>query len=227
MARYQYRSSAYKEVRGKRRLKLLATAFSILILALITWVIVDYVRQERVDNTVQTTEVRSTIQAESLKVFRTQYFQFQARDSWVEIAGEFTENKYVYRSFRDKLIEHDLTVYVNVVPSQLEGIHVQPVIVEDGSRLLANGPISEHCSTVLPKDARKVLTEVVQAGVTYSCRVDGVTFVALVGEVGDDPLFDLKRADGTVARYVIVYRDLTVSPDGRQLKDIASSFHAL
>ncbi len=228
MSTYKYRSSTYKQQRASSTISRIVKAIIIIIVLIAIIIGVDMLLSRRSDNEVQTSGIRNAIEGSSVKVFRTKYFQFQADEDWVSIDTESTENKYVYRSMQNELIRADLYVYVNALPSEVFASRVQPVHIVDGTRVTANGPISEHCKGVIPVGTPAFPpVQVKQAEVTFSCQADASLFSVVVGESGGNTSISLNRLDGTVANYFIMYRDLTSLPDGRTLKEIISSFQSL
>jgi hypothetical protein len=171
-----------------------------------------------------TSSVQTSVQAPSTRVFRTSYFQFQVGNTWAEDAKETTENKFVYRSYRGPLIEHDLVVYVNPSIQQFDATRIQPVITrEDGTFRVEEG-ISEHCDTSLPEGQKDREQTITFKEVTFMCDADDTIYDVLVGKAGGTPFIDLARPDGSTVRYVIQYRDLTAQPTGRELREIVRSF---
>lgn len=171
-----------------------------------------------------TSAVQTSVQAPSIIVFRTPYFQFQAGKTWTEVAKETTDNKFVYRALKGPIVEHDLTIYVNPSIQQLDATRIQPVEPQPDGTLKVTEGISDHCDTTLPagnKDREQVMN---LKGVTFMCDADDTIYDVLVGKVKGTPFMDLIRPDGSTARYVISYRDLTASPSGRELREIVRSF---
>lgn len=173
-----------------------------------------------------TSDVQTSLQAPSIKVFRSSYFQFQTGKSWSEDAKETSDNKYVYRSYRGPLLEHELTIYVNAEAPEFDVVRVQPVKPKDNGTFEVTEGISEHCQLALPEGQRNRIQTVSFNGVTIPCRADGTNFDVVVGEIGDDPYILLKRPDGSTAQYLIIYKDLTATPTGQELNRIAQTFQA-
>jgi hypothetical protein len=224
MPEHYYQFDHHPHRRTLRRLKwflfgLLITVPIILAILFFTTSIFVEREQEPVTSSVQT-----LVQAPSIRVFRTPYFQFQTGNSWAEDAKETTENVFVYRSYKGPLIEHDLYIYINPPVEQFDATRIQPVSPkEDGTFEVVEG-ISDHCDNILPegnKDREQVVTF---KEVKFMCDADDTIYDVLVGKAGGTPYMDLVRPSGTMARYVIKYRDLTAEPTGRELKEIVRSF---
>lgn len=162
--------------------------------------------------------------APSVKLFRSTYFQFQTDNTWAEVPAESTANKFVYRSLRANLVEHDLTIYVNEIPATLSANRVLPVNLKSGSELL---PIttSEHCKKVSGNPAVHELQTTVN-NVSMLCAADSTNYTVLVGQTGGSTVINLQRPDKTMAKYSILYTNLRATPDATQLMQIADSFQA-
>lgn len=171
-----------------------------------------------------TSNVQTSVQAPSIKVFRTAYFQFQAGDTWTEDAKQTTDTTFVYRSYRGPLVEHDLTIYVNTDKTSFDATRVQPVKLEPDGTFNLSEKISRHCRSVLPKAQQLEAQTIVFRDVRFRCDADDTIFAVLVGRIGGTPLMELLRPDGQAARYTIYYRDLTAGPTGRELTGIVNSF---
>lgn len=175
-----------------------------------------------------TSSVQTSVQAPSVMIFRTPYFQFQAGKSWAEAARESRDNTYVYRSFRGTLIEDELIVYVNPPGSlltSLKSTRVQPVTINADGSLEAAGSISESCSPSV-KTVNRDPAPVKLQGVSFTCHVDSTIFDVLVGQVEGSPLLAMRRPNEEAIKYILHYKDLRAMPTGRELKEIVNSFQA-
>lgn len=224
MPEHYYQFDRHPRRKPFKRLKWFLTGLIIAVpIALVILFFTSSIFIER-DSQPVTSGVQTIVQAPSIRVFRTPYFQFQTGNTWAEDAKETSGTKFVYRSYKGPLIEHDLTIYVNPSVQDFDSTRVQPVITkQDGTFDPAEG-ISEHCDTFLPdgqKDRAQVIT---YKDVTFLCDADDTIYDVLVGNAGGTPLMDLIRPDGSTASYVIQYRDLTAEPSGRELKEIVRSF---
>lgn len=179
---------------------------------------------QRDANTEQTTTSQQTSSyfAPSVNIFRSPYFQFQASNTWAEVPTESTPNKFVYRSLRSSLIEHELTIYVNQIPADVKANHVLPVNLKSGGELL---PIlvSEHCSKAVTTPSSQP-KEVLMDRVKFLCHSDSTNYTVLVGLVDGSTTLQLPRPDGSTANYAILYSNLKATPDASQLTQIADSF---
>lgn len=178
----------------------------------------------------QNTEASTTSQkttsyvAPSISIFKSPFFQFQASNTWVEVPTESTPNKFLYRSLRNGLIEHELTVYVNQIPSNLQPTRVLPVVTTNGTTL-EKKDVSEPCGSALSKDAQiKDVQTVSVKGVTFTCYGKISAYNVIVGRVGGDTNVTLRRPDNTTAVYGIYYRDLRATQGSIEIDQIVSTF---
>ena len=169
-----------------------------------------------------TSEQTSGYFAPTVNVFRSPYFQFQANSTWAEVAAESTPTKYVYRSLRSNLIEHELTIYVNQVPADLAANRVLPANVKADSELLPI-TVSEHCIKASGGPQARP-SEVVLERVKLLCRSDSTNYTVLTGIVDGSTAMSLLRPDGSRATYAISYSNLRATPDAAQLVQIVDSF---
>lgn len=180
------------------------------------------------DTTPATSEVGTSYQAPSFNIFRTPYFQFQANKVWAENKRDTRDGQYVYQAFRDGLVEHDLTIYVNPNPntlSRLKSSRVQPVNPKVDGGVEVIGDISSHCKTNI-KTVNQDPRTVTHDNITFTCHVDGSIFDVLIGKSGGGTIIETVRPDGSAIKYAMYYRDLRAFPDGRELSTILRSFQA-
>ena len=165
-------------------------------------------------------------QVASSQVFNTEFFQFSADKDWVFEEKLSTKTKFIYRKYRNSLIEHELNIYVNDKQTVFEATHVMPVGVDGESKLLS-GPPSDHCkSTYPPKGGNRNPSNVKFANTSLLCNPDDIRYRLVLGLVNSGNLINLKRANGEVATYMITYQDLTFNNNGMDLSKIVNSFEA-
>lgn len=224
MPRYQYDVSISRQKRFIRRFKKLILICVGIIIVIGVVVVLDSFRQSKSHN--QTGPVIVTTLAPSIHKFSTPYFSFTAPSSWINISNESAANKFVYRSFRGKLVEQELKIFVNDMAVDLTATRVLPVKIYDDKSLLA-GEVSEHCSTYTNiKTANGPV--IINAGQTkFLCQLDGTNFLVVLGEIGGDTTIRLKRSDGSYATYNFMYRSSTTPTNTVGLIDIIKSFTSL
>jgi hypothetical protein len=201
--------------------------FCILIIGLLAAVYMYFtvvVQRESNTEDVTTSGQTNSYFAPSVNIFRSPYFQFQAGNTWVEVPTESTPNKFVYRSLRSNLIEHELVVYVNQIPADLSANRVLPVNIKSGGELLPIS-VSEHCLKAAGAQSMQD-KEVLMDRVKFLCDSDSTNYTVLAGMVDGTSTIQLPRPDGTTASYVIRYTNLKATPESSQLIQITDSFQS-
>jgi hypothetical protein len=223
MPRYYHGTSYHHQARYIRRVRRLVIGIA-LIAALAGFVVfVDALREtEHAETPSETTEgVHGSFQPAS-QIFHTPYFQFQADPSWKEVQNESTSKKFVYRSFRGSLVRHEMTISVNDPPANAATTRVLPVEVGADNELTA-GKTSDHCRTALPPNSKDVASITLNE-VRFLCNPEATDYSVNVGLKGRAAPINIKRPDGSMASYSIVYRDVTASPGDHELREILSAF---
>ncbi|HET7673573.1 MAG TPA: hypothetical protein VFK11_03625 [Candidatus Saccharimonadales bacterium] len=162
-----------------------------------------------------------------LRTFKTPYFSFDADKSWKFVKKESTDNKFVYRSSKKNIVNSDLTVYVNSLPSDLLLTHVLPVKTRYDR--FDVGDISGHCKDYLKDRIQPGNNNPMQGvveGVSITCQVDGTSDTAGTGLVGGSYQTPLRGSRGT-NQYYLLYHDLQFMPRYADFINIAWSFRAL
>jgi hypothetical protein len=162
------------------------------------------------------------------QVFKSTYFQFSDTDKWVLAADQSTANKFTYIDYVAKLPAHAVSVYVNQTPSSIDlaTTRVLPVNLINGNAFQAQ-TISDPCGQQYKPTDPKRVKAIPLAGTTMLCVPDSPQYTAEVGQVGGDYNLTLKRANGTTARYIIVYHNLTATPDPGPFLRIMKTFQAI
>lgn len=174
------------------------------------------------NSTEQTTSApKASYVAPSVEVFRTPYFQFQAKDSWVEDSQSSGAGKYAYKSMRGNLIEHQMVIYVNSPPKDLAVTRVL-VVAPDGDGGLNTVKVSDHCSKAGKFPGSKQVVSVEQ--VSVNCFRDDTRYTVLAGIAGGSTNMSLPRPDDSQAAYTVYYSNVTAYPDAVQFQEIMNSF---
>ena len=165
---------------------------------------------------------------DSVNLFSSPYFQFQADDTWKEVTSEETSTHFVYRSYKSTLVVRDIMFDVNrskpeAVPL-VRTTHIYPVTVDGSGKLVSQGGASEHCNTLMPKNSPQVPTSVVQHQVSFICNPDAVIYQVVVGLIGGSTNISIPRPSGGNATYTITYRDLTINSTDAALRTILDTF---
>ncbi len=224
MSHYYREHSFHKKSRFLQRFRIFIILCVVLVIAAGGFLLVDSIilKRKTVIPSKPTTETKAAI-VSSIDIFKTQHFQFQASKKWIFVANESTDTKFVYRYLRETLVEHALTIYVND-PSEKDSAS-RLLLVSQTEASLKAGELSEHCKTLLPKDARNVKQQANFKGATFMCTPDSQEYSIVLGMNGQDAsALRLKRPDGSDVTYSIVYQNLTISPNTREIYDIAGSF---
>lgn len=162
------------------------------------------------------------------QVFRSSFFQFSDSSKWSYAPGDSTASKLTYLLYVSGLPAHSLTVYINQTPLQYElaVTRVLPVHLKEGNAFTP-GSISDHCNTQYKATDLKRIQLTSLSGTRMLCVPDSPQFSVIVGQVGSDYNLSLKRSNGEVAHYIIIYRNLTVNPDPAPFIRIMQTFQSL
>lgn len=205
------------------RMRLLFTFMALVILATSAYAYHAFLTQKVVNSQQPATSAKtSSYYSGSAHVIKAPYFQFQANKSWSQVPAESTPEKFVYRSMRTNLIEHELVIYVNDIPESLAANRVMAVDKRGGSQL-APISVSEHCmKTAGGSRIDDPLVTILKS--QFRCDADSTNYEVLVGMVGGNNKLSLQRPDGTEAIYAIKYTNVKATPEASVLYDILSSF---
>jgi hypothetical protein len=162
------------------------------------------------------------------RTFKSSYFQFSDNEDWVYAPNDSTPTKLTYLLYEDGVPAHSVTVYVNQTPLQtdLAVTRALPVQILNGSSFNV-GSISAPCSSTYTASDKKVIKPVSISGTTILCVPDSPQYSVIVGQIGSDYDLSLKRSDGEIANYIIIYTNLSVNPDPSPFLTIMKSFKAL
>jgi hypothetical protein len=203
-------------------LRLLSMLVVVVVLAGVIYLVKENLASSNYNSTEQTTSApKASYVAPSVEVFRTPYFQFQANDNWAEDSQASGNGKYVYKSLRSNLIEHQLVIYVNNQPDDLAVTRVL-VVAPDGEGGLKIAKLSEHCSKSGNFAGSKRVISVDQ--VSVNCFRDDTRYTVLAGISGGTTNMSLPRPDDSQAAYTIYYSNVTAYPDAVQFQEIMNSF---
>lgn len=209
--------------RRKRYLRLAWSLAVLVLIALIAGLLYLYHQATKEDQNNNTTSGQTTkYLAPSIRVFDTSYFHFQTNNTWAEIPAETTANKFVYRSIRAGLVEHEIVIYVNQVPPDLAVNRVLPVVQKEDFSL---SPFitSEHCINSVG-GPRAMPFEVVVDRVKMPCKADSTNYTVLVGLIDGSTTMSLARPDGSKATYIIHYADVRAISGRGELAQIIDKF---
>lgn len=164
----------------------------------------------------------------SANTFTGPYFKFKDNGKWVFDKKDSTANKFVYFKYLGLEVQHQLIIYVNQVPipSELGATRVLPVrIVNDNTFDVTN--VTNNCvSYYKAKEVHKQKTLSIE-GASMLCNPGTAEYSVILSQIGGDYRLNLKRPGGQKTQYIIIYRDLTLSPGPGTVKNIAKTFQAI
>lgn len=209
--------------RRKRYLRLVWSLVALLLILIVAGLIYLYYQATKEDDSNNATSVQTTkYLAPSVRVFNTPYFRFQTNDTWAEIPAETTSTKFVYRSIRAGLVEHELVVYVDQIPNNLVANRVLPV-AQQSNNMLSPITVSEHCIKAAG-GSKAAPVEVVVEQVKMPCKSDTTNYTVLLGLIHGSTVMNLSRPDGSKKDYTISYADLRATYDPTELIQIIDGF---
>lgn len=204
------------------RLRVFFTFLFVLILVAAAWIYYAIVNQKFSNTNAVSTAQSKSYAAPEVKIFNSPYFQLQTNNTWTEIAQETTKNKFVYRSVRGSLVEHELIIYVNQMPDKLTSNRVLPA-AQIGDFKLAPENVSDHC--IKAAGGSRIDDPFVTINrVGFHCDADSTDYSVLVGLVNGNSSMHLKRPNGTTATYAIRYMNLKALYDDTMLTEMISKF---
>lgn len=181
-------------------------------------------------DTVITKESTSSVQAASVSVYRSQFFQFQAPEEWVFVSSQSTDKKFVYVKNDDTLVTQRFVVYINRPKTDHEAdipiTNVLPVTVQVENRLKA-GTVSKHCSEEPIEKSLGPNQRITYEDVSFVCSSGSKQYNVIIGESGQDEVFEFQTEPNGAFTVTMVYSDLTAYPNAGDIYNIVSTFEAL
>jgi hypothetical protein len=221
MRSYYHHVNYHHRARIYRRIKVLVLTVIGCALVAGLIVLIDNLIQTKKSNTPSpTSQSGASSFSNQIEVFATQYFRFQADNSWINIASESTPNSFKYLSSRGPLVEHELTIYVDTTSPTFEATRVIPVA--QNNSVLVPEATSEHCKEAAPSLKNPGLIR--SNGVDFICNPDSSSYHVAVGIKNGNTVMRLQRPDGSFLNYTIHYKNLTAMPDDLQIQNILKSF---
>lgn len=224
-ALHRHRVRAYRF----RKVALVASAIVIIVAVGIgvDWILNQVNRSE----TLVTTEYTKSVQSANIDVYRTEYFQFQAPESWVEVASETTNKRFVYVKNSGSLITQRLMVIVDRPETNREADvqidRVLPITLDSNNRFNPAVSVSDHCENSWPGGLPRNPSRITHEGVSFVCTPDSRQYNVVIGEVGGDESISATTSDGRQVTIYVVYSDLTAYPSPGDIYNIISSFSIL
>lgn len=223
MAEYEYQTNIHKK---KQRWHLTHRVISLLfVLGIIFIVCIGYVIWRNV--AVGTDEVTGTAEnsvymGESREIVQSDHFSFTSTAHWEFVRNDSTiPTKYVYKSTNNGIVKHELTVYLNEVPSDLKVTYILPVSSPDGLQLIP-GELSPKCS--VPKGASQNPVRQIYKGISYICIPDRLEMIVGAGQTDNGYKIILTDRDDNSSTIGFFYRDLTATPTIETFTELVRSF---
>jgi hypothetical protein len=161
--------------------------------------------------------------------FTTDWFTFTAPNRWEEAADQHVKDKvYVYREKNGGEYLGLLRIFVNNSPVNFQDMYtrVLPIRVEDGNTLKPS-ELQPHCSEqTLSKQRIGDPFPIVQGEVSFTCWVDNENLIATAGEIGGGTAIKLRRENGSVAEYRMVYSNTAFTPSESSFEQVLKAFTA-
>lgn len=230
---YKHNDALHKHQVRARRLRRLAAGITFIILVAGVVIGADWlINQINNTETVVSSENTKSVQSANVSVHRTEYFQFQAPDAWVEIANNSGSGKrFEYVKNNGDLITQKLTVMVDRPAIDTEAdfkiTRVLPVSIDSEGNFNPLDNVSEHCDESWPNKLRRNPARIVHYSVSFVCDSLSQQYNIVIGENGGSENITIDRNDGTQFSLYIVYSDLTAYPSPGDVYNIVSSFRAL
>lgn len=210
------------------KLRIFLVFLAIVLVGVATFFYIDYRKSNNQNADESTTSrVTNSVVTSKISVFKSPYFQFQASENWREVPAESNSNKFLYRSFRSNLLEHELTVYVNQIPSDIKPTRVLPVEINNSNTpsTLKAGVVSDHCVDSLSAEGKKIEVEqVILSKVSFSCYGAFNQYNVVIGQIEGTTSLNMVRPDRTTAVYSIFYKDLRAVNSSTEINQIISTF---
>lgn len=213
--------------RYKRRVRLIVGLLFVLLIA--GSVGVYYIYKSRTKDTGKIIGASSVQHIAGPELYKTSYFEFSASERWVLSSTDSTANKFTYLLYLGGVVSQTLTIYVNQtpIPDYLGVTMVLPVNIKDADALTVAGPISQPCGNLYgPTELKQVKTISIE-GTSIVCVPESEEFTVVVGQLGGNYQLRLKRANGQLANYIIIYDNVSVGPDPSPFLQLLPTFQAI
>jgi hypothetical protein len=230
MANPSYRIDRQTHSEHHRRYHFLNLALFLIVIAIIVGIVVAVTSLEKLGNASSKSAKSQTLiqHFAGARTFKNAYFEFSDTNDWQYAANDSTSNKIVYLLYADGVPARSLTVYVNQTPLQynLATSYVLPVQIIN-SNTFSEGAVSAPCSSLYGPADRKVIKTVSLSETSFLCVPDSPQYTISVGQVGGGTNLDLMRSNGQATNYIIIYHDLSVTPDPSPFLNVIKTFKAL
>jgi len=222
--KYDYHESSHRKKKFLKRIYIAVMVVLLLVILAGAVIKVDsLLNKEKNTPDATTSSITTSYFAPSTQIFRTKYFQFQTNKNWSESPADSSDHKFVYRSMRNNLIEHELDVYVQQIPANLSATMLMPITTTNGNQEIVPGTVSKHCRE--KAGAMTAADKIVNfSGIDMLCDVDNTQYKVIVGKKGEGTKITLTRPNKEKLQYTIYYMNVTAKPEAQQLVEILNSF---
>jgi len=229
---YRHNDTLHKHQVRAKRLRKVVFAFSTVVALAMIFVTVDWViGQLSTSNTVVSRENKSSVQSANASVYRTEYFQFQAPQSWVAVSSESTADRFVYVKNNGNLVTQKFAVMINRPETNREAdfnlTRVVPIQIGEKGEFERTGDVSSHCNDSFPKDGNRDPRRIVHDEISFVCNPDSQQYNINVGIRDGSEQITATMKNGKVITLFLVYSDLTAYPATGDLYKIVESFSVL
>lgn len=213
-----------RQIRYRRRMKFIGLILLILIIGLAAFLYA--ITRKHSTNPQVGPSYTKTIAGPTL--YKSQFFEFRDTAKWVYEPHDSGPNEVTFLQYQGGVLAYSVSVYVNQAPSieELPVEYALPVQIVD-QKSFSVGNITPQCgSAYAPTDKR--LQKVVSIGGTnIMCFPGSPEYHVEAGQVGGNYNLVLRRSNGQLATYVIIYKDLTTSPEATPFINFLQTFQAL
>lgn len=229
---YRHNDTLHKHQVRAKRLRKVAFAFSTIVAIALVVVFVDWaIGQLSTSNTVVSRENKTSVQSANVSVYRTEFFQFQAPESWVAVSSETTASRFVYVKNSGNLVTQKFTVIVNRPETNREAdfnlTRAIPIHIGEKGEFQRTGDVSTHCNDSFPKDGNRDPRRIVHDDISFVCNPDSQQYNINVGIKGGSDQISATLKNGKEINLFLVYGDLTAYPSTGDLYKIIESFSVL
>lgn len=230
---YQHHVNTHHRFKRAKRVRLVAVFASIITIVSVGIVGSDWlIAKLNANDTYVSKENVTSVQSANVSVYRSEYFQFQAPDSWVAVAAQSSEKKFVYVKNKGALVTQRLVVYIDRPLTDTERdvaiTNVLPVEVTEAGGFANIGEVSAQCRDGWPdEEVKGNPMRITFEKVSFVCNPGSQEYNVVVGEYDGDELIEATLDDGRKVGITIVFSDLTAYPGPGDLYNIITSFSIL
>ena len=229
---FKHHVNTHRKSNQARRIKNAMLFLAVLVLLATAGIGVDwFLNRVSTSNTIVTNETTSSVQASSVSVYRSPYFQFQAPDQWVAQVNLTSENKYTYVRNNESVVDQRLVVYVNRPEvnrdADLKITRALPISANVSGLFEEVGKVSSHCDESWPDGLKRNPRRIVHEDMSFVCSIGSTQYNVVLAEKGGDENIDVISQDGSDVSLTIVFSNLTAYPSPGDLYIIAESFSTL